>query len=98
MADHGLGHDDRASHRRLVASGLGPRFYDWQLAQPADEAIRECHLHAHNLLGELDYARLLREQERGEHPHPGETLRQVAEERAEYDVGRPDDVQPEIFE
>ena len=27
LADHGLGHDNRASHRRLVASGLGPRFY-----------------------------------------------------------------------
>ena len=98
LADHNLGHADRAEGRKPVATALGPRFYDWQLAQPADEAIRERHLHARNLLGELDYARLLRQQERGDHSHPGETLRQAAEERAEYDVGRPDDGQPEIFE
>ena len=41
-----------------VASRLGPRFYDWQLAQDADEALCECHLHARNLLGHVKYARL----------------------------------------
>ncbi len=39
-----------------MASRLGPRFYDWQLAQSADESWRECHLHARNLLGEHRYA------------------------------------------
>ncbi|MBU6335906.1 MAG: hypothetical protein KGS47_16075, partial [Chloroflexi bacterium] len=42
-----------------VASRLGPRFYDWQIAQTAEESWRECHLHARNLLGEAGYQRLL---------------------------------------
>ena len=58
LADYGLGHDDRAQHPQPVASRLGPRFYDWQLAQSADEASRECHLHARNLLGEFRYEAL----------------------------------------
>ena len=56
LADYGLGHDQRAKHPQPVASRLGPRFYDWQLVQGADESWRECHLHARNLLGEHDYA------------------------------------------
>ncbi len=59
LADYGLGHDDRAQHPQPVASRLGPRFYDWQLFQTADESWQECHLHARNLLGAEDYARLL---------------------------------------
>ena len=59
LADYGLGHDDRARSPQVVAGRLGPRFYDWQLAQSPDEAIRECHLHARNLLGVNGYARLL---------------------------------------
>ena len=39
-----------------MASRLGPRFYDWQLVQSADESRRECHLHARNLLGAHGYA------------------------------------------
>ena len=62
LADYGLGHDDRAKHPQPVASRLGPRFYDWQLAQSADESWRECHLHARNLLGTDGYAQLLVEQ------------------------------------
>ena len=61
LADYGLGHDERAQHPQPVASRLGPRFYDWQLAQSADESRRECHLHARNLLGAHDYALLLAE-------------------------------------
>ena len=61
LADYGLGHDERAQHPQPVASRLGPRFYDWQLARSADESRRECHLHARNLLGAHDYARLLAE-------------------------------------
>jgi hypothetical protein len=60
LADYDLGRDDRAKHPQPVASRLGPRFYDWQLAQNAEESWRECHLHAQNLLGEEDYHRLLK--------------------------------------
>ena len=56
LADYGLGHDERAGEPQPVASRLGPRFYDWQLVQSADESWRECHLHARNLLGEHGYA------------------------------------------
>ena len=59
LADYGLGHDERARHPQPVASRLGPRFYDWQLVQSADESWRECHLHARNLLGAHEYALLL---------------------------------------
>ena len=59
LADYGLGHDERARHPQPVASRLGPRFHDWQLAQSADESWRECHVHARNLLGTSDYAQLL---------------------------------------
>lgn len=71
LADYGLGHDERAKHPQPVASRLGPRFYDWQLAQSAEESWRECHLHARNLLGEQGYRELLDEiaaRERGEEP------------------------------
>lgn len=61
LADYGLGHDERALEHQPVASRLGPRFYDWQLAQTAEESWRECHLHARNLLGEAGYQDLLAE-------------------------------------
>lgn len=61
LADYGLGHDERAKEPQLVASRLGPRFYDWQLAQSPEESWRECHLHARNLLGEEGYKKLLDE-------------------------------------
>ena len=61
LADYGLGRDDRARRPQAVAGRFGPRFYDWQLAQSPDEAVRECHLHARNLLGVDGYARLLAE-------------------------------------
>ena len=59
LADYGLGHDERAKDPQPVASRLGPRFYDWQLAQTPEESWRECHLHARNLLGEGGYRQLL---------------------------------------
>jgi len=59
LADYGLGHDERAKEHQPVTSRLGPRFYDWQLAQGAEESWRECHLHARNLLGEAGYQKLL---------------------------------------
>jgi hypothetical protein len=49
LSDYGLGHDERAKHHQPVASRLGPRFYDWQLAQTAEESWRECEIHAKNL-------------------------------------------------
>ena len=49
LADHGLGDDERAKEPQPVASRLGPRFYDWQLAQTAEESRRECEIHAQNV-------------------------------------------------
>jgi hypothetical protein len=49
LSDYGLGHDERAKQPQPVASRLGPRFYDWQLAQSAEESWRECEIHARNL-------------------------------------------------
>ena len=63
LADYGLGHDDRAKEHQPVRSCFGPRFYDWQLAQTAEESWRECHLHARNLLGAEGYQKLLDELE-----------------------------------
>ena len=59
LSDYDLGHDDRAKDSQPVASRLGPRFYDWQLAQSPEESWRECHLHARNLLGKSGYLDLL---------------------------------------
>ena len=59
LADYDLGHDDRARHHQPVASRLGPRFYDWQLVQSPEESWREYHLHARNLLGRVEYVRVL---------------------------------------
>ena len=59
LADYGLGYDERAKHPQPVASRLGPRFYDWQLVQSAEESWRECHLHARNLHGARGYASLI---------------------------------------
>ncbi len=61
LADYGLGHDERAKEHQPVSSRLGPRFYDWQLAQTPEESWRECHIHARNLLGEGGYLDLLGE-------------------------------------
>jgi len=75
-----LGHDDRAKERQPVASVLGPRFYDWQLAQDPAESWRECELHARNLLGAEGFEKLKAELEGREGvpmdpaPH-GETFR-----------------------
>ena len=44
-----------------VASRLGPRFYDWQLTQSSEESWCECHLHARNLLGEVEFSKLLKD-------------------------------------
>lgn len=64
----GLGHDDRAQEPQAVASVLGPRFYDWQLAQDPAESWRECELHARNLLGAEGFEKLKAELEGREVP------------------------------
>jgi hypothetical protein len=46
LADYGLGHDDRAREYQLVASRLGPRFYDWQLSEDVERSWQECAAHA----------------------------------------------------
>ena len=51
LADYDLGQDARADHPQQVASRLGPRFCDWQLAQNAENRRRENRLHTRNLLG-----------------------------------------------
>ena len=61
LADYSLGHNERAREHQPVASRLGPRFYNWQLAQEPDESWRECHLHARNLLGGSGYRRFVNE-------------------------------------
>ena len=98
LADHGLGQDARAQHHQPVASRLGPRFHDWQLAQTADEGTRERHLHARNLLGELAYARLLRQLERPHAKPAEERLPRVAEQRARYGADQADEDQTDILE
>ena len=93
LADYGLGHDDRAKQPQPVASRLGPRFYDWQLAQTTDESWRECHLHARNLLGDLGYRQLI---ESINNPHlryqkaESAPLPKVAEEPASYNTDTPE--------
>ena len=104
LADYGLGHDDRATRPQPVASRLGPRFFDWQLVQSADESRRECHLHARNLLGAGPYALLHGQdhrRQRHEGPHAPETdgsIQRVAEQGAVYDA-RPSLIrQRDLFE
>jgi hypothetical protein len=46
LADHDLGHDDRAKEYQPVAAALGPRFYPWQLEQSIQESWDECERHA----------------------------------------------------
>ena len=89
LADYNLGHDDRAQHHQPVASELGPRFYDWQLAQTPEEAWNETRLHARNLLGEPSYCRLLAElKDASTEQHSNRTaqhLSEVAEEGHPWD-------------
>lgn len=51
LTDLGLGHDQRAKELQPVRSRLGPRFYDWQLTQSAEESWDECAAHASLILG-----------------------------------------------
>lgn len=59
LSDHGLGDDERARQPQPVACRLGPRVFDWQLGQSAEEVMREYHLHARNLRGADGYAHLV---------------------------------------
>ncbi len=55
LADHGLGHDERARVPQPVASRLGPRFLDWQLVQTPEESWAEYERHARVILGEVAF-------------------------------------------
>ena len=44
-------YDAEASVEQPVASALGPRFLDWQLAQSVEESWAECERHARVILG-----------------------------------------------
>ena len=87
LADYSLGHDDRAKEYQPVRECFGPRFYDWQLAQSAEESWRECHLHARNLLGKEGYQRLLDEVEGRKTADQQAYLDEAAESEVEYTQG-----------
>lgn len=55
LRDHDLGHDARAEVAQPVASRLGPRFLDWQLAQTPEESWAECEKHARAILGDAAF-------------------------------------------
>jgi len=57
LADHDLGHDDRALTAQPVASRLGPQWLDWQLAQTPEASWAECERHARAILGEVEFER-----------------------------------------
>jgi hypothetical protein len=57
LADYDLGHDERAKEHQPVASRLGPRSLDWQLAQTPEESWAECERHARAILGEEEFER-----------------------------------------
>lgn len=59
LADYGLGHDDRAKEPQPVASRLGPRFLDWQLAKDPAQSWAECEAHAAQLEALWHHARHL---------------------------------------
>ena len=82
LTDYGLGHDERAAEHQPVASRLGPRYYDWQLAQSPKESWKECHLHARNLLGEAEYQKLLKriEAEKNGYVFQEEEMANIVEE------------------
>ena len=61
LADHGLGHDERAQTPQPVRSRLGERFQPWQLEQKPEESWVECELHARAILGEDGFANLMSE-------------------------------------
>jgi hypothetical protein len=59
LADYGLGHDTRAQEPQPVASRLGPRFLDWQLAKDPAQSWLECEAHARQLESLWSHARTL---------------------------------------
>lgn len=61
LSNYGLGQDQRARHPQPVRECFGPRYFDWQIAQSAEESWRECRLHARNLLGEDGFQKLIDE-------------------------------------
>ena len=86
LADYNLGRDDRARCHQPVASRLGPRFYDWQLAQSADASLREWRLHARNLLGHEENRAAVGAGDRGPSWLPGDDRAlKAAESKRNYE-------------
>ena len=86
LADYSLGYNKRAQQPQPVARRIGPRFYDWQLVQDTEESWQECHLHARNLLGANEYARLISSSDDGRRE---DSLSLVAERRVNYSKSKP---------
>lgn len=57
LADYALGHDERAHAAQPVASRLGPRFLNSQLAQTPAESWAESEHHARAILGDAEFER-----------------------------------------
>lgn len=99
LADYGLGHDDRAKEPQPVASRLGPRFLDWQLAKDPAESWAECEAHAAQLDALWQHARHLA----GASEDNSTSSSTVAEDGATYSTkplrvkGKVDTTQPELF-
>ena len=95
LGDYGLGNENRAEYPQPVASRVGSRYCDWQLATSTDESWRECHLHARNLLGARQYAALRTETDSLRRPHDSvtpeadESLQRVAERGCAYQAHCP---------
>ncbi len=86
LADHGLGHDERAEEAQPVASRLGPRFLDWQLAQTPEESWAECERHARAILGDAEFQR--RFGRNGNHGVDGAQTKPTAGEAAKTTLGQ----------
>ena len=91
LADYDLGHDERAHRPQPVASRLGPRFFDWQLAQGSEVWRDERRLHAMNLLEGHEYERLARSTGSDHVPSPHAHVEsQMADKRGHGPRPRPD--------
>ncbi|MBZ5708108.1 AAA family ATPase [Nannocystis pusilla] len=80
LAEHGLGHDARARVSQPVASRLGPRFLDWQLAQTPEESWAECERHARALLGDEEFERRFAEEPEPESSAPAQPVERPTED------------------
>jgi len=71
--------DTRDGKTVSVRGRLGPRFFEWQLAEKQEESWRECKMHARNILGEEGFAKLMQEINFAEGDQQAEDRFEVAE-------------------